>query len=94
MGGCIGKDLPHCRNFEDIPFHGRVELGQIHAHLDHVGAIQFVDVPQIHLQIEFETKILRQNVLKTGYLMHWEKLLYIICIYISQINFNICSFLK
>jgi len=51
--------LPHCRNFEDIPFDGRVELGQIHAHLHDIGAVQLVNVPQIHLKVDAKWLVYR-----------------------------------
>lgn len=59
LGELNGWHLPHCRNFEDIPFDGRIELGQIHAHLHDIGAVQLVDVPQIHLKVDAKWLVFR-----------------------------------
>lgn len=41
--------LPNSRYFEYVPLDGHVELAEIHANIDYIGALHFVDVPQVNL---------------------------------------------
>lgn len=44
-----GSLSPDGGHFENVPLDGHVELAQVHANIDDVGALHFVDVPQVDL---------------------------------------------
>jgi len=41
--------VPHGWNFQDIPFHGHVKLGQVNSNLHYIRVLCFVDVSQVNL---------------------------------------------